>query len=113
MNIPPILILLGAILAEVTATNLLKASSGFTHIVPGILSLAAYGGVFHLLSVSLTLFPIGSAYAIWSGVGIAFSTLVGWALWHEGLNWIQLSGISLILVGVIIVNLARTSSGNG
>jgi small multidrug resistance pump len=113
MNIPPIIALLGAIAAEVTATNLLKASAGFTRIVPGILSVVAYGGVLYLLSAALSLFPLGPTYAIWSGVGIVASTLVGWLLWHENVNWIQVSGIGLILVGVVIVNLARTSPGNG
>jgi small multidrug resistance pump len=81
--------------------------------MPGILSLVVYGGVFYLLSAALMLFPIGPAYAIWSGDGIAASTLVGWLYWHEGLNWIQLTGIGLILLGVVVVNLARTTQGNG
>jgi small multidrug resistance pump len=113
MNFPPYLILLGAIVAEVTATNLLKASNGFTRLVPGVISVIAYGGVLYLFSIALTRIPIGPAYAIWSGVGITITVLAGYLIWHENVTWIQIAGIGLILAGVIIVNLGRTSSISG
>jgi small multidrug resistance pump len=113
MNLPPYLILLGAILAEVTATNLLKASDGFSRLIPGVLSVAAYGIVLYLFSIALTRIPIGPAYAIWSGVGITITVLAGYFIWHENVTWIQIAGMGLILAGVIIVNLARTSPISG
>ncbi len=112
MNIPPFLILLGAILAEVTASNLLKASNGFSRLVPGVLSVIAYGGVLYLFSLALTRLPIGPAYAIWSGVGITITVLAGFLLWHENVTWMQIAGMGLILAGVVVVNLARTSTGD-
>jgi small multidrug resistance pump len=111
MNFPPYLILLGAILAEVTATNLLKASNGFARLVPGVLSVAAYGGVLYLFSIALTRIPIGPAYAIWSGVGIALSAIIGWVIWHESLSPVQITGMVLITVGAMMVVLTSSPAG--
>jgi len=111
MNISPYVILLGAILAEVTATNLLKASNGFARLVPGVLSVVAYGGVLYLFSIALTRIPIGPAYAIWSGVGIALSAVIGWVIWHESLSLLQIAGMVLITVGAMMVVLTSSPAG--
>ena len=60
-----------AILSEVTATSFLKSSDGFTKFWPSVIVVVGYCLAFYFLSLTLDTIPIGVAYAIWSGVGIA------------------------------------------
>ena len=59
-----------AIVAEVIATTALKASEGFSNLLPSILVVVGYGVAFYCLSMTLRTIPVGIAYAIWSGAGI-------------------------------------------
>ena len=60
-----------AIISEVVATSFLKATEGFTRLGPSIVVLIGYIGSFWCVSQTLDTIPIGVAYAVWSGVGIA------------------------------------------
>lgn len=97
-------ILFFAILSEVIATSALKFSQGFTKLVPSIVVVLGYGLSFYLLSLSLKVFPIGIAYAIWSGVGLVLTVIAGIILWKETLDWARVVGIILILAGIILIN---------
>ena len=59
-----------AIVAEVIATNALKAADGFTRLIPGAIVVIGYGIAFYFLSLVLKTIPVGTAYAIWAGAGI-------------------------------------------
>ena len=98
-------ILFLAILSEVIATTSLKFSNGFTKLVPSVIVVIGYGLSFYLLAISLKVFPIGIAYAIWSGVGIILTVIAGILLWRETLDWARVLGILFILVGILIINL--------
>ena len=65
-----------AILSEVLATASLKSTEGFTKIGPSVLVLIGYSAAFYFLSLTLEDIPIGVAYAVWSGVGVATITVV-------------------------------------
>lgn len=97
-------ILFFAILSEVIATSALKFSEGFTKLVPSIIVVAGYGLSFYLLSLSLKVFPIGVAYAIWSGVGLVLTVIAGMLIWKESLDWARVTGIVLIIAGIILIN---------
>lgn len=97
-------ILFFAILSEVIATSALKFSEGFTKLVPSVIVVAGYGFSFYLLSLSLKVFPIGIAYAIWSGVGLVLTVIAGIIIWKETLDWARVAGILLILAGIILIN---------
>jgi len=99
------MILFLAILSEVIATTSLKLSDGFTKIVPSVVVPLGYGASFYLLSISLKVIPIGLAYAIWSGVGIVLTVIAGMVIWREVLDWARVTGIILILLGILIINL--------
>jgi small multidrug resistance pump len=99
------LIFFFAVLSEVTATTALKFSEGFTRLVPSIIVVLGYGLSFYLLSLSLKVIPIGVAYAIWSGIGIVLTVIAGMLLWREPLDWARVTGIVLILGGILIINL--------
>jgi multidrug transporter EmrE-like cation transporter len=99
------LIFFMAVLSEVTATTALKFSEGFTKLIPSLIVIVGYGLSFYLLSLSLKTIPLGTAYALWSGIGIMLTIIVGAILWHEQMDWARGIGIALILGGILIINL--------
>jgi len=106
------LYLAGAIVAEVIATSALKASEGFSKTTPSIIVVVGYGVAFWCLSVVLKTIPVGVAYAIWSGVGVALITLVGWVVFKQALDFAALAGIGLIVAGVVVLQLFSKSSAH-
>ena len=98
------LFLVMAIISESIATNSLKASNGFTNLVPSVVALSGYGCVLFFLSLAIRTIPVGIAYASWSGAGIILIALVGW-LWHkQTLDNPAIIGMALIITGVVIMN---------
>lgn len=99
------LIFFFAVVSEVAATTALKFSEGFTKLTPSMVVIAGYGLSFYLLSLSLKVIPIGTAYALWSGIGIVLTVIVGAVLWREQMDWARGIGITLIISGILIINL--------
>jgi small multidrug resistance pump len=99
----PYLYLAIAIVAEVIGTSALKASEGFTRPWPSVVVVAGYGVAFYFLSLALRTIPVGVTYAIWSGVGVALITLIGWLLFKQKLDAPALLGIGLIVAGVVVI----------
>ena len=75
-----------AIFSEVMATASLKSTEGFTKLWPSVLVLVGYSAAFYFLSLTLDSIPIGIAYAIWSGVGVAAITLVSIFLFDQKID---------------------------
>lgn len=98
------LILLLAILSEVIGTAALKFSEGFTRFIPSVIVTIGYGLSFYFLSLALKSMPIGVAYAIWSGIGLILTVIVGIMFWNETLDWARVVGIGLILLGIVFIN---------
>lgn len=98
-----------AIIGEFLGTTFLKMSDGFTKLLFSTLALVAYGLCFFFLTKSLENLDLSLAYAVWSGIGIVLATSVSVFYFKESINWLTLLGISLILIGVVIVNLFGTS----
>lgn len=94
-----------AIVAEVIATSALKASNQLTVLAPSVLSFAGYGIAFYFLALALKWIPVGVAYAIWAGVGIALITIVGAVMFKQMLDAPAVIGIGLIIAGVAVLNL--------
>ncbi len=99
------LIFFFAVLCEVIGTTALKLSEGFTKFIPSVVVVVGYGVSFYLLSISLKAIPIGIAYAMWSGIGIILTVIIGMLLWREPLDWARGLGIFLIMLGIVIINL--------
>lgn len=100
-----------AIISEVIATSALKASVGFSRLWPSIIVVIGYALAFYFLSLTLRTIPIGMAYAIWSGVGVALVVLISWIFFGQKLDLPGIIGISLIVAGVIVLNLfSKTAS---
>lgn len=98
------LILFFAVVCEVIATTALKFSQGFTKLIPSIIVTIGYGLSFYLLSIALKSMPIGVVYAIWSGIGLVLTVIVGIVIWHETLDWACTIGILMILLGIFLIN---------
>lgn len=105
-------ILFLAVLSEVTATTALKFSEGFTKLFPSIVVVLGYGLSFYLLSITLKVMPIGIAYALWSGIGIILTVIAGKVIWNESLDWARITGIVLIIAGILIINLFSKASAH-
>lgn len=105
MPLPPYAILAIAIVAEVIATSALRASQGFSRILPAIVVVFGYGVSFYCLSLTLKSIPVGIVYAIWSGVGIVLITLVAMLLFRQIPDWPAVAGLGLIVAGVLVLNL--------
>jgi small multidrug resistance pump len=98
--------LLGLCIAlEVTATTLLTKSEGFARPLYGVASMLLFGGCFWVLAQVLTRIPVGVAYAIWSGAGIAAISVIGWLFLKQALSPVQMSFIALIVIGAVGLNL--------
>ena len=99
-----------AIFSEVIATASLKSTEGFTRLVPSIVVLVGYAAAFYFLSLTLDTIPIGVAYAVWSGVGVATITLVSFVVYDQKIDTAGLIGIGLIVAGVIVLRLFSEAS---
>ncbi|MCL7715345.1 SMR family transporter [Stenotrophomonas mori] len=104
------LLLACAIVLEVIATSLLKASDGMSRPWPTLGSLLGYGLCFWLLSLVMKTVPTGIAYAIWSGVGIVLISLIGLFVFKQKLDLAAMVGIGLICAGVMVINLFSRAS---
>ncbi len=101
------LFLLAAILSEVAGTSLLKASAGFTKIVPAVLAFVFYLVTLASMTMAYKTLSIGFVYAVWSGLGIFLVTLVGLIIFKEPVIWQKFIFIGFIVVGVVGLNLLK------
>ena len=100
-----------AVAAEVIATSALKASDGFTRLLPSLVVVVGYGIAFYFLSLVLKTVPVGVAYAIWSGAGIVLIGLIGWLALKQPLDLPAMLGMGLIIAGVAVIQLfSRTAA---
>ena len=99
------LILLLAVAAETIGTTALQASQQFTRLWPSVIVVIAYALAFYLLSLTLKIMPVGIMYAIWSGLGIVFIAIIGFAVFGQKLDLPAILGISLIIAGILVINL--------
>nr|WP_289113632.1 multidrug efflux SMR transporter [uncultured Halomonas sp.] len=99
-----------AIFGEVVATTALKSTNGFTKLGPSLVVLVGYGIAFYFLSLSLKSIPVGIAYEVWAGLGIALVTLIAWGVYGQKLDAWGFVGIGFIVSGVAILNLLSKTS---
>ena len=71
-----------------------------------------YGVTFYFLSLTLDSIPVGVSYALWSGIGIVFISLIGWRFFNQSLDAPAIIGIALIVVGVAVINLLSKSASH-
>ena len=94
-----------AIILEITGTSFVKDTEGFTRWIPTIICLVAICFSYYLMSHVVSYVPIGITYATWSGLGITAITIIGIFKYKQIPNLATIIGLSLIIIGVVIVNL--------
>ena len=98
-----------AIAAEVFGTLSLKASDGFSKLLPSIGVVLGYATAFILMASSLKRLDVGITYAIWSGVGIVGAAIGGYIFFDQQLSKLNIIGMAIIVVGVVVMNLGGAS----
>ncbi|KRA75950.1 hypothetical protein ASD78_08305 [Lysobacter sp. Root667] len=100
------LLLIAAGFIDVAWAASMKLSQGYTR--PGwtVLSLIALAAFVYLLGRALTALPVGSAYAVWTGIGAAGTVLLGAAVFGETLNPLRIGGVALIVAGIVLLHRA-------
>jgi len=96
----------GAIIAEITAAVMLRASHGFGKPVPAVFALTAFGTAFYLVSLALVDLPISTVYPVWTGGGTAGGALVGITFLGERKHLLKSTGVACVVIGIVLLNLA-------
>ena len=94
-----------AIIFELLSTSFLKDTNGFTRLYPSLIVIIALCICLYLMSHSMKFIPVGIVYASWAGLGILCITIISVVKYKQIPNIPTIIGLSLIVVGVIIVHL--------
>ena len=102
---PWVMIVLAGILETAWALGL-KYSDGFTRPIPSIFTLVTVVGSFWLLSLAMKSLPVGTAYAVWVGIGMVGTAVMAVILLGEPVNALRIAGFALIIAGIVALKLA-------
>ena len=94
-----------AVVSEVFGDSMMKLSNGFARKAPLIGTAAGYALSFYLIAKTLEHLPLGPVYAMWTGLGIALTAVVGVVFWKEACNKTKIMGVVLIIAGVAVLKL--------
>jgi quaternary ammonium compound-resistance protein SugE len=100
------LLLVVAGLLETAWAIALKQSAGFSKLLPSVLFVVLGVASLALLALALRSLPVGTAYAVWTGIGAAGTAILGIVLLGEPAQALRLASIALIVAGVVGLNLA-------
>lgn len=84
----------------------LKYSEGFSRFWPSVITVVLALGSFYLLSVAMKSLPVGTAYAVWVGIGAIGTAVAAVFLFHEPVNPMRVMGVLLILAGIVALKFA-------
>ncbi|MEI6706303.1 MAG: quaternary ammonium compound efflux SMR transporter SugE [Methylococcales bacterium] len=95
------LVLFSAGCVEIVFALSLKYNQGFTKLLPSIITCLSGAGSFGLLMWAIKSLPLGTAYAVWTGMGAVGVAIMGIILFKESMDWIRLLSITLVILGII------------
>ena len=84
----------------------LKYSEGFTKLWPSVITVVLALGSFYLLSIAMKSLPVGTAYAVWVGIGAVGTAIAAVFLFQEPVNVMRVLGVLLILAGIAALKFA-------
>lgn len=87
----------------------LKASDGFSRPVPTVITIACMAASFWLLAMAMRVLPLGTSYAIWTGIGTIGAFIVGVIVFNEAANALRIVSVVLIVAGIIGLKLSTTA----
>ena len=94
---------------EVGFATMLKLSNNFTKTWPSFGFLVFASGSFSLLAWSLKVLPIGTAYAVWTGIGAAGTAILGMVFFKDPVSVARITAIAFIVTGVVLLNFSSSS----
>lgn len=113
---PPVVIahlaLAFAIVSEVIGSTFLQKSEQFTRLWPTMAMVVCYVASFYALSHALKVLPLGIAYAIWAGLGIVLTAVIGFVVLRQALDLAACVGMALIVAGVVVMNVFSRTAGH-
>jgi quaternary ammonium compound-resistance protein SugE len=95
------LLILASGFLEIVFSVTMKLSDGYTKLAPAAVSVGAAVLSVWLMSVTLRVLPVGTAYAVWAGIGVAGTAVVGMLLFHEPASLARISCIGLVVAGIV------------
>jgi quaternary ammonium compound-resistance protein SugE len=95
------LLLIAAGLLEIVWAIGLKYTEGFSRITPSVITIAAMIGSVWLLAIALKSIPVGTGYAVWTGIGAVGTAILGIVLFNEAATIARLACIGLIVAGIL------------
>jgi quaternary ammonium compound-resistance protein SugE len=104
----PWIVLVIAGLFEVVWASAMKQSHGFTRLWPSVITIVAMFVSFGLLSWSMRVLPLGTAYMVWTGIGALGAFIFGIVMLGETVSAMRLAAAGLILVGLVLLKLASS-----
>lgn len=104
------LILAASVVAESLGTAALTLSSGFTRLLPSVLTIACYATAVWLMALVTKRIEIGMAYAAWAGASAVLTALIGVVWFGEGMGVVKAVGLGTAIVGIVLLNLSGGGS---
>ena len=101
-----------AVIAETIGTSALQASAQFSKFWPSVIVVVGYSVAFDFLGLTLKFVPVGVAYALWSGLGIVFISIIGVLVFSQKLDFAAVAGMIFIIAGIAIIQLFSSSSSH-
>ncbi|EHM45850.1 multidrug efflux protein [Yokenella regensburgei ATCC 43003] len=98
-----------SICAETLATTMMKASEGFSRLLPSIVVVVGYAISFYGLSQVVKTMNIGIAYAIWAGMGIFLVSIMSFLIYKQRLDFPAIAGMVCIAIGIMVIQLFSKS----
>ncbi len=92
---------------EIVFALSLKLNEGFTRLWPSLLTLVSGAGSFYLLMLAIKTLPLGTAYAVWTGMGAVGVALIGMIFFKESAEIMRLISIALVIVGIVGLKLTH------
>ena len=93
--------------AEIIFALSLKYNDGFTKLYPSIVTMISGLLSFYLLMLAIRTLPLGTAYAIWTGIGAVGVAVLGVFLFKESAEWYRIVSISFIVLGIVGLKLTN------
>ena len=98
-------LLFAASLFEVAWAGTMKLTEGFTRLWPSVLNLLCMAGSVYLIETAAKVLPVGTAYAVWTGIGAVGAVVLGVVVYHEPVSVLRMVFLFLIIAGIVGLNL--------
>ncbi|NSM56368.1 multidrug efflux SMR transporter [Wolbachia endosymbiont of Atemnus politus] len=95
------LYLLLAGLFEIIWTTALKYSNGFTRVIPVVVIFISGSVSLYLLSLAMKSIPLGTSYAVWTGIGSIGAAVIGIMFFNDPVNFGRLLSLALVILGIV------------